>query len=182
MIFKKLIQTNIWSTISTLFLEIYPKAEKDMAGYKMVYEKLLLLNPEETGMSIVITKEKDCEDEYIDVSGVHNNPTNEEENYSQGIEFKPWQEWLGMDVSSESLNDFSELEIIVHCLYEMTFVGFTEEAIQERIIRIEKSKKERKLITKEESDAVTTSIEELLSEWRDDLSKKGIIKNEGNIF
>ncbi len=168
MTFKKLIQTNTWPTISTLFLKIYPKTEKDMAGYKTVYEKLVLLDPEETDLSIVITKEKDGEEEYIDVSGVHKNPTNEEEAYSQGIEFTPWREWLGMDINKETSNDFSGLEIIVHCLHEMTFVGFTEEAIQEKINRIEMSRKERESMTKVEREAITISAEEFFKEWLDE--------------
>ena len=98
-------------------------------------------------------------------------PKNEEETYSLGIEFTPWRQWLGMHVNKQSLIAFSELEIIVHCLYEMTFVGFSEEAIQERMSKIEKSKKERESMTEEESDAVTASVEKILSEWRDDERK-----------
>jgi len=44
-----------------------------------------------------------------------------------------------MDISEESLADFSEKEIIVHCLYEMTFVGFSEEEIQKVLGRSERN-------------------------------------------
>lgn len=103
----------------------------------------MVMEFERIDMSIVVTKEKDEDEEYIDVSGLYNNPKNEEEKYSQGIEFIPWRMWLGMDISNESLQSFSAQEIIIHCLYEMTFVGFTEEDIQKIISRMQKSRKER---------------------------------------
>lgn len=39
-----------------------------------------------------------------------------------------------MTISKESLDYFSELEIIVHCLYEMTFMGFSDEDIQKNFL------------------------------------------------
>ena len=164
---KQLIQTNSWQTVLPIFLTIYTEAEKNIKGYQTVFEKLITMPSEETDMTIIISREIDGDEEYVDVSGLLNNPKNKEETYSQGIEFTPWRKWLGMDVKKETLNSFSELEIIVHCLYEMTFVGFTEEAIREKMNKIEKSRIERESMTKEESDAVTLSVKELLNKWRE---------------
>ena len=124
--FKELILKNNWQSISSHFLKLYPEAEKNLDGFKMVFEKLLTMKPEKIDMSIVITKV---------ISGIHNNPTIKEKKYPQGIEFTPWSQWLGMDISNESLAHFSEEEITVHCLYEMTFVGFEEEEIQQTLTR-----------------------------------------------
>lgn len=171
MTYKQLLQTTTWPTISSIFLELYPHAKIDMAEYETVFGKLLLMNPEETDMSIVISREKDDDEEYIEVSGLYNHPKNEEEHYSQGIEFTPWCKWLGMDISTESLADFSELEIIVHCLYEMTYVGFEEEAIQKVIKRLEKDKEDYKSMSEKEKENRFVSaacIEELLKEGRDE--------------
>jgi len=133
MTFKQLVKTNCWESISSIFLKIYPQASENIEGYKMVFEKLIVIEAERIDISIVVTKVKDQEEEYFDVSGLHNNPKNEEEKYSQGIEFVPWRKWLGMDISRESLIDFSPQEIIVHCLYEMTFVSFKEEDIHKKL-------------------------------------------------
>ena len=171
MTFKQLLKTHTWARISSVFLEIYPEEEEDLESYRTVYEKLAVMSPEETDMSIVITHEKDDEEEYIDVSGLYNNPKNLEENYSQAIEYSPWREWLGMDISAESLVDFSELEIIVHCLYEMTYVGFEEEAIQEVINRLEKDKEDYKSMSEEEKEkrfVSAASIKELLKEGNEE--------------
>jgi hypothetical protein len=133
--FKKLIQTNSWLSVATILLKLYPDEEKNISGYKQVFEKLLFMNPDDSEISIVVTHQKDDLDgeHYVDVSGKYNKPISEEEKFSQAIEFTAWSKWLGMEISQDSLLHFSELEIISHCLHEMTFVGFDEEEIQEKL-------------------------------------------------
>jgi hypothetical protein len=132
MTLNDLIKSNTWATIAPKFLESYPEAEKDLQAYKTVFEKLRTMPPERIDMAIVITEEMDTIDGelYIDVVGIYNNPTTPEEKYPQGIEFLPWRKWLGMDIDKNSLTNFSEQEIVVHCLYEMTFEGFDEDKIK----------------------------------------------------
>ncbi|MCZ4319045.1 hypothetical protein O4H26_08590 [Aequorivita viscosa] len=132
MTLKELIQNYSWPSIYSKFLEIYPEAEKGLQGYKTVFEKLSNMKAEPIDMAIAITKEKDMidGDYFIDVVGKYNNPTTPEEKYPQGIEFLPWRQWLGMNIDKNSLMNFSEQEIIVHCLYEMTFEGFNEDEIK----------------------------------------------------
>lgn len=168
MTLKQLILNTTWPNISSLFLELHPEAEENIKGYKNVFEKLQLMEPEEMDISIIITKENDGDDVYFDVSGLYKHPKNEEDHYPQGLELTPWRKWLGMDISKDSFNNFTELEIIVHCLYEMTFVGFEEEDIEKRIRSIEKSRKERKSMTEEDSDAITASVEKILRTWREE--------------
>lgn len=162
MTFKKLILTNTWTSISSKFLELYPNVEKNIGGYEAVFKKMEVMPSEDTDMSIVITKEINDDEEYIDVSGLHNNPKNKEEKHSQGLELTPWQNWLGMEISEESLTNFSKEEIIVHCLHEMTYVGFFEEDIPNVNNRIKKKRQEIKSIIDEERYVSGTSIDELL--------------------
>ncbi|MAM29325.1 MAG: hypothetical protein CMC13_09905 [Flavobacteriaceae bacterium] len=130
MTLKKLIQKHTWSNISSKFSEIYPEAGKNLEGYKVVFEKLVMMKAKRIDMSIVLSIEKDDNEEYIDVSAQYKYPRNEEEKYLQGIELTPWRNWLGMGVNAKTLANFTEQEIIVHCIYEMSYVGFSEEDIQ----------------------------------------------------
>lgn len=167
---KKLIQSNSWLSVETILLQLYPDEEKNISGYKVVFEELLFMHPEDSEILIVIAHQKDDFDgeEYVDVSGKYANPKNEEEEFSQAIEFTPWNRWLGMEISKESLLHFSELEIISHCLYEMTFAGFEEEEIQEELNSMEKSIEDYKNMTDEEKKANTTSLEELMKDLGND--------------
>lgn len=143
MTLKTLIEKHTWQAIASVFLKTYPKAEENMAGYQQVFEKLSEMESETTGMSIIVKTETDDDEDYVDVSGLNIHPKTEEDHYPQGLELTPWKQWLGMEISNESLKEFSEQEILVHCLYEMTFEGFSEDAIQKTSERIEKSCKAR---------------------------------------
>lgn len=167
---KDLIQSTPWPNISSLFSEIHPDAEEDIDGYRSVFEKLLTMEPEVLDMSIVVSKEEDPSDGeiHIDVSGLYNNPKSEEEHYSQAIEFTPWRHWLGMEISQESLNEFSEEEILVHCLFEMTYVGFSEEDIQKTMGEIEKRREANKSVPAEDRFVSEADIDELLNNLNED--------------
>ena len=75
----KLIQKYPWESIAGLFLKIYPEAEENVEGYKMVFEKLKVMDPVETDMWLVLKTARDGEDAYVDVSGLHKHPKTEEE-------------------------------------------------------------------------------------------------------
>lgn len=50
---------------------------------------------------------------------------------SWAIEFMPWQQWLGLEVVVEPAGiAFRAPELLAHCLYEMTFCGFSQGDIQ----------------------------------------------------
>jgi len=171
---KLLLQKYRWLSVATILLDLYPDEEKNIMGYQEVFEKLLLMPPQDSEMAIVVVHCKDEFDgeEYVNVSGEYLHPKNEEETYSHAIEFTPWQEWLGMEIHPESLDHFTELEIIAHCLYEMTFVGFEQEVIQDEIKRIKDISEDYKKMTNEEKKANTTALEDLLKDLNDDNDKE----------
>ena len=167
MTLKDLIQSNSWLSIETILLQLYPGEEINRFGYLDVFDELLYMNPEDSDIEIVVEQQIDDFDgeEYVDVSGSYKNP--KEEEFSQALEFTPWNEWLGIDISQESLDDFTELEIIAHCLFEMTFVGFEEEVIQEEMESMENSIEEFKNMSDEEREENTISLEDLLKDLDD---------------
>ncbi len=167
--FTALIKSNAWLSIELTLLELYPDEKENLSGYQKMFNQLQLLSPTPTEISIVVKWETDDFDntKYVDVSGKYNNPKTEEEKFSQALEFTPWSEWLAMEIADESLQDFNELEIIGHCLYEMTFVGFEEEEIQEKIQDIEAEAEKYKNMTEEERKENTTSLDDLLKDLDD---------------
>ena len=150
--FAELIYKYKWDEIWPALMHLYPNDKKNIAGFKMVFEQLQTLTPAETNMRIFI---EDAFDEYENAyytsvsgkDGTLNKESNPEvfkddeignREVSYGIEFTNWAEWLGMDIDPKSLTDYSELAIIVHCIWEMTFYGYTQEAIKETIDTINK--------------------------------------------
>ena len=64
-------------------------------------------------------------DTYADVSGIR-----PEDDQELAIEFEPWETWLGMEIEKPTHERLTSAEIVVHCLWEMTFQGFDQEKIR----------------------------------------------------
>ena len=166
--FTNLIKTNAWLSIEMVLLQLYPDEQKNILAYEKVFNALQLMEAADCDISIVVSNEQDAFDglEYVDVSGRENNPKEDPDNLtnSLAIEFTPWNEWLGMDIDKNTLQDFTELEIIAHCLYEMTFMGFEEKEIQAEMDRIKDIIDEYKNMSEEEKKANTKSLDDLLND------------------
>ncbi len=173
--FADLIKNNSWLSIEITLLNLYPDEKRSISGYEEIFNKLKFMRPVSKNISIIVKTVYDSYDniEYIDVSGSYNNPKDNTHGHtnSLAIEFTPWNEWLGMEIDEKSLQNFSELEVIAHCLYEMTFIGFEEEEIQAEMKKVEKDVEEYKNMTDEEKEKNTTSLDELLKEFGEEEKK-----------
>lgn len=169
MTLHQLVKTHSWPTIARTFEEIYPGEMESLKGYREIYHKLQTMLPEESGLSIDLKMERDDFDgeEYVDVSGIYKNPQSPEEHHPHGLEFVPWRQWLGMDIAKESLANFTQVEIVVHCLREMSFVSFSETEIEAEKEAINKQVGEYKELSEEERAAKMVSWEEI-RKWLND--------------
>ncbi|OYU85361.1 MAG: hypothetical protein CFE24_02340 [Flavobacterium sp. BFFFF2] len=166
--FQQLVKSHNWLSIEMTLLTLYPDQIEIINAYKDVFETIQTLEPVENDMLIVL---KECQNDpfddtedttfYIDVSGRKlgidpNSFTN-----SYAIEFESWEKWLGMEIAPETLMNFNELEIISHCLYEMTFCGYEQDEIQEQLESIKKTVADYEDLSDEEKKLKTYTIEEL---------------------
>ncbi len=170
--FKNLLRNTTWLNVKYKLLELYPDEESNISGYEKVYNSLLLMKPKLQNISIELNFHTDEFDntEYVDISG-RNNKTkdnNNEQTFSLALEFAPWKEWLGMDIDKGTLTNFTELEIIAHCLHEMTFISFEEYEIRDKLKSLEKQVEDIKNMTEEEKNENFTSFEDFLAELDDD--------------
>lgn len=164
----EIIKRNSWLSVELVFLQLYPKEMKSISGYETVFNDLKLLSPTDTDISIVVGNEKDDFDneEYVNISGYENHPQDNPDDLtnSLALEFTSWDKWLGMDLDEQSVKDFTELELISHCLFEMTFFGFDQEKIQKEMDEIEKAADEIKNMTEEEKKTKLKSWDDLKKE------------------
>lgn len=165
MTLQHLIKTNDWLSVELTLIALYPDQTENIEAYKEIFYKLRKMSPIESDIQIVL--ERYCDDEaeeesYVDVSGKSLTPDNTSQAESLAIEFVPWNEWLGMPINKKSLVEFNELEIISHCLYEMTFIGFDEKVIQKQYQNLKKTVEQLKNMSEEEKQANTKSLDDLL--------------------
>jgi uncharacterized protein YggL (DUF469 family) len=127
-----LVSSNHWLSVSHILLNLYPGSQ--LRDYEDVYNQLQFIVPEPTEIELVLTLvEESGEKPYVDVSGRSLGPLLDELTSSHALEFTPWAEWLGMPIAHDTLQHFTELEILAHCLWEMTFIGYDEESIQKEM-------------------------------------------------
>ncbi len=162
--FNSLIKTTNWLSVEATLLALYPEQENNISEYKEVFEKLKLMEPVEVAINIIINQHYDdetFEPSIVDVAGINLKPDKDDFNDGLAIEYTPWNQWLGMGIDKLTLKEFTELEIIAHCLNEMTYAGFEEEEIQNDFDRIKNVVDEYKNMSDEEKKKNTISLDEL---------------------
>jgi hypothetical protein len=163
-----LIKSNNWLSVELTLLKLYPDQDKMLDEYRNVYDKLKITDPADYDELEIILTEYDCDpnfesekETYVDVSGQKKIPYSNAITNGYAIEFLEWDKWLGMDLAVKTIKNFSDLEIIAHCLYEMTFIDYQEEAIQEQLKSLNDTVEEYKKLTQEEKKQKTISLDEL---------------------
>jgi hypothetical protein len=160
--FQELIKSNEWLSIELTFSKLYPDQRESIENYRLVYEALKFLQPVYSDIKIVLNPYgDDGHPSGVDVYGVNPKPEPEDVTNGLALEFTSWDKWLGMDIDQLTLKEFTEIEIICHCLDEMTYAGFEEEEIQAEFDKLKSIMDEYKALTPEEKAKQTIRLDEL---------------------
>lgn len=129
-------------TFNEVFGFLQSQYGDDMAfkdEYAHVYDFIKSINSTDKNVNFKIgmgwIKDDIDNEEYVDVYGYNENGE------CLAIEFVPWEDWCNAELT-ESTMKFSPIEIIANCLYEMTFIAFDEETIQNKLLKMEEDVKE----------------------------------------
>lgn len=186
--FADLVDSVEWSSVEDHLLSDFPEAEKVIDGIRSAFHTLRDLPAVDTDMRIVVqendrgtfgedpftevvgqdgTLNKELDDfEYSDASE-DSEYANEEVDY--GLSLTPWDEWLGMDVENESLETYSEPELVANCLWEMTFHGYTQKQIEEYREGLEHRSEKIEDMTDEERREHLIPLEDVKNEVEENL-------------
>ena len=102
-------------------LELYPDQKNNENGYLGALTSLRALKPKKTTLTLLPSK--------FHTSGKHDG-----DDTLYAIDFTRWEEWLDAPIKT-SLNS---LTAFCYCLWEMTYHGFKQQAIQRRINKLGK--------------------------------------------
>jgi hypothetical protein len=161
--FKELLSKYEWDDVEPVLIKLYPDQEKNRAGYRQAFETLRTIQPVETKIRLAI---EDVLDEFTgeyhaSVSGRDGTlmkdltppvPVDEEagnREVSYGIELTDWAEWLDMEIEPETLSRYAEVDVIAHCLWEMTFFGYSQEDIKKTVEELERARESDEWLTLE---------------------------------
>lgn len=161
--FKDIVRSCTFKKVKDALLELYPDQRKSIKGYKYVFNTLKIMRPRysKEGMVIDIRKVGRGKNSYFCVSGVCIlNGIRQ----SYALEYTPWSKWLGYEVDEKVLKKMPKEEIVAHCLWEMTFMGFTQKKIRSRL-----SVLRRRVKDIEEGKVKTIPYEEVMARIKDKL-------------
>lgn len=160
MTLSELIKSHAWLSVQLTLQKLFPDQEEFLADYEKMFNELQVMQFKASNITIDIELIHDTYDDthYVDVSGYYTNPEDRTDEFSNSlaIEFTPWNQWLAMPIDGKSRMNFGELEIIAHCLNEMSYSGFEQEEIQEELSRIKGIKEEYDGLSPEEKKSKTS--------------------------
>lgn len=133
-ILKKVDFEDVWIKLTSY----YPDMSQTKEKYKTVFESLLSKTLEKNIEEMVIhiddvDYENDKSDDGSTEYRVHGKNNSLEWTGYWDISSSNWAEWLGFYMNNNVFEKFSKEQIVAHCLYEMTWFGFSEEKILSRI-------------------------------------------------
>jgi hypothetical protein len=126
--FGQILEETAWPQVWEQLQKLYNIPDEGGTAYKCAFTEVRGLpnKSSDVKQSITITQFVDEDGDnkvYWDVSG----------DGWFALEFTPWDEWKGMEILPETLEQFSTAEIAAHCLEEMTFAGFSQQDIDRKI-------------------------------------------------
>ncbi|RJQ30088.1 MAG: hypothetical protein C4589_03935 [Peptococcaceae bacterium] len=155
-----------WEVVEKAIVALYFDERPALPAYKEVFTQVREKEPsrDESGMAVHIkfVPESDFNEAHYSVDG---KKSGDDETYA--LDFSTFAEWAAYPLSEEVLASLPPEEIAAHVLYEMTFYGFSEEAIQQKKRELEKAVEEV-----ESGKAELIPLEEVLKSLDPDKEEK----------
>ena len=127
-----------WEEVEVALQKVVEKPET-VYLYKSVWEELIRLTPTIDDDPLIIAvqpkreKNEDGKEEiYYNVCGL-----NSKNGTPYGIEYTLWDKWLGWFCHQGQLDKLGAPLFIAHCMWEMTFLGMNQAAVQQKIDELE---------------------------------------------
>ena len=185
--FRQLLDSVTWPEVKAAILWAYPDEENALGQYKVLLAKLKQMQPIPSEMRIVLelsSVDAESEKPAMDVIGRDGSLNRDREDFplfrdsldasyadaetNWALSFRPWEEWLGMQIDAGTLKNQGASQIIAHCLWDMTFHGFDQTEIRETLEEIERRADEVKAMTEEEREKRLIPADEVLRRLRSD--------------
>lgn len=148
MILQELLKQVNWNCVWYRMEQLYPEQSTFHNNYKTVFEQCKKDIAVYSSMRILLRSspsDTDSNIPWIEVYGCDGTTVRNSEdlNYNNwltdaqldaevtyALDYTEWGKWVGMEIDSSALKEFTPVDIVVHCLYEMTYVSFNQDNIK----------------------------------------------------
>ncbi|MDI6880864.1 MAG: hypothetical protein QMD16_16155 [Desulfitobacteriaceae bacterium] len=138
---NEIVSRYTWSEVEPIFLELYPKEKRKRKRARQAWEYIQSLEPPPSDMRLYIELRKDPEESYHDVFGKDGSLGDNGQEETYALFLVDWDEWLGMEIAADTLEQYAGLHIVCHCFWEMTWCGYVVESVRkyrEKLARVSK--------------------------------------------
>lgn len=139
----ELISRYEWPEVEPGYLRLYPKEKRRRKKAREASEYIRALKPVNSDMRIYIEYREDEAGGYHDVLGKDGRLREDGAEECYGLFLVDWDEWLGMEIEADTLEEYSDSDTLCHVFWEMTWCGYSMERVEKfrkRLDRISKSK------------------------------------------
>ena len=130
----QLVETSQWADVWRQFVALYPDYANAKSLCHEVYNELKAKSPLNSQITLKLISSRafgvNRNAGSVDIMGVL--PNND---LDYGIEFSSSEEWLGMEVDFSTISSFSNSEIIAHCIFGLSGIGYVPVQIPVRSSR-----------------------------------------------
>jgi len=131
MIVKDAFEACFPTTVLNKLFEQFPEEVSNLIGYQEALDEIYATEPVESDFKLKIMwypSDDDSGELYL-----HTNCVKEDDPMGYSIMGMPWGQVLGAQVPMYLLDEFSNKDIASHCLFEMTFMGYSNKDVQVEI-------------------------------------------------
>lgn len=127
----ELIEQVTWCEVQAAIIGNYPTFTDNLPMYKKAFGSLLTMVPEESETVIsfvpVFDNANIVELRLAGIGGAADRDP------FFAMSWTPWGEWLGMKVDDAAVEGMPAAEIVAHCMFEMTALGYEAEHVKRTI-------------------------------------------------
>lgn len=142
-----------WGSVREALCCCYLDDADKLESFGGAYAQIPSLQPTETTMQIYLEADSDPNSAGkagVNVFGKDGSFFEQEGHISAdeqieacfNLSYMHWEEWLGMEISPDAMDRFTPAEVVAHCLWEMTYLGFSIEVIRRRRADLDEQIKE----------------------------------------
>lgn len=126
MTFKELIMNNDFNSLVPHLIKIDEQCEESLEGFESAFNLIRQMEPRDDGEKIVVDWSEPFEDEepYICVTNLHNDD---------------WEVTVARELQIDENVHLSDAALCAHCLWEITFWGFSPEEEDEHFRKLLKN-------------------------------------------
>jgi len=193
--FIDLIRNTKWEDI-----KLFVNDTNNINGYEVMFNQLQTITPKQSDMVIHITHIESNElsdTAYEDVHGTNGSLVKDSSDFeymnmdkdspeanaecTYAMDFTAWDKWLDMSIHPDTLQKYLPEQIVYECLYEMSFISFDQEEIQNRLDELKNQVDKIKNMSPEEIKNNSYTLEEVMERLKISKEEREEAANEESI-